>query len=613
MILKKYSFVLCVILFVSAGRTQEKMMPVSDIRTGMMGIGKTVFSGTKIEDFDFKVIDIIKNFKPRRDLILVQLVGEHVEHTGVVAGMSGSPMYIDGKLIGALSYRMGLFQKEPIAGVTPIAQMMEIFAREKSRPEELAAARGLNEDLMDMAVGARDFDLQALLPPQFKTTTRSASKASLVPLEIPFFFSGFESNFLDLSTGLFERMGLTVQQSGGTETSVNQLMPSTLKPGSAYSVVIVDGDLGIQATGTVTYTNGSQVLGMGHPFLNSGAMGLPMGEAKIVTTLSSSMASTKMANLTNIVGTIHQDRTTGVMGVTGEAPAMIPVNLRYSSKFQEPGEFRFRVAEDRSVRSLTPLIFNIVLTSALESARLSVGDQTLTLNGKINLQGDKAIDLNNYYAGSKPSDFLTDGVQVAGDVASTLGALLVNNFEIPKITSVDLNFQALPKKKLAIVERMRLDKTVVRPGDNLTITVFLQEYQGEMHRVKRTIKLPENLNAGRISLYVGSGSSLTHLEARTTPQKFKPQNFNQLLNLLNNRRKNNFVFFQLRARDKGILVSGEELPNLPPSILSVMQAQKASGSVLTLRDRVLSEEKQQVDFAVSGGRTVWLKVDKDSF
>jgi len=163
------------------------------------------------------------------------------------------------------------------------------------------------------------------------------------------------------------------------------------------------------------------------------------------------------------------------------------------------------------------------------------------------------------------------------------------------------------------VERMRLDKTVVRPGDNLTITVFLQEYQGEMHRVKRTIKLPANLNAGRISLYVGSGSSLTHLEARTTPQKFKPQNFNQLLNILNNRRKNNFVFFQIRARNKGVLVAGEELPNLPPSILSVMQAQKASGSVLTLRDRVLSEEKLQVDFAVSGGRTVWLNVDKDSF
>ncbi len=599
----------CVLVLGHQAFAGVDIMPVAQIKPGMRGVGKTVFIGTQIEKFDFEVLDIIHNFKPQRDLILVKLIGDKVQDTGVVAGMSGSPMYIDGKLIGALSYRMGIFLKDPIAGITPIEEMLEVFDQDKTRDEELAMNRGFNPSFLEMAVGATEIDWQKFVPPYLNVQPAEASASALVPLEIPLLFSGFEDAALQQFSRFFAVPGLKVQQGGGFAETGQEDGQGVLEPGSAYSVVIVDGDLGLQATGTVTYTDGDRVLGMGHPFLNSGAVTLPMGKAKILTTLSSLMASTKMAALTEIAGAVHQDRTTGVMGVSGEQPDMIPVRFHFKSKIEGDKEFRFRIAEDRSLYSLTPLIFGIVLTNALESARLSFENQTLKLDGKINLQNHEPILLQNYYAGSTPSGFVTDMMEATGDIASVVGALLSNNFEEPRIESVDLNFEALYKKHLATVQQIDVDKTVVKPGDKVTITVHVQEFQGQSHTLKKTIQLPREIKSNRVVVYAGSGSTLTQLEARTLPQKFRPKSFDQLVELLKSRRKNNSVFFQVRLRDKGVLIDGQELPALPPSILSVINSQKSSGNIVSLRDRVLIEDHVQVDYSISGGRTVLLKVE----
>ncbi len=606
--LRKLILLSVLALFISAGFAGEKIMPLEQIKPGLRGIGKTVFSGTDIEEFEFEVLEIIPNFKAKRDLILTRLIGDKVEHTGVVAGMSGSPMYIDGKLIGALSYSMGLFMKEPIAGVTPIEQMFEILAQEKVRPEELAAIRGFNESYLAIAVGAQAFSLESILPLEFKRGNTKTSLARINPLDTPLIFSGFENSVLELCATIFNGMSVQVLNGGGTYTN-EKVNLGPLEPGSAYSAVIVDGDMGLQATGTVTYVNGAQVLGMGHPFLNSGALELPMGKAKILTTLSSLMLSTKMAALTEISGAIHQDRATGVMGVSGEAAKMIPIRLRFRSKFQDETEFNFRIAEDRRLHSLTPFIFTIVLTNALESVRLSQGNQTLKLEGTINLNGHESIPLKNYYAGNTPSTFITDAIEATGEISATVGALLSNNFEAPAIESVDLNFEALHKKNLAIVEKLEVDRTVVKPGDKIKLSVYLREYQGEGHKVNHVLKIPEGIRERRIAIYAGSGGTLTRLEARTSPQKFRPKSFIQLTDLLKERRKNNYLFFQIRLRDRGVLVAGEELPALPPSIFSVMNTQKSSGNLSNLRDRVLFETGLEVDYSISGGKTVLITVE----
>lgn len=602
--------VISILVTTSLAFAAENIMPISQIKPGMKGIGKTVFAGTEIEQFEFEVLDIIPNFRAKRDLILVKLIGDEVEYSGVVAGMSGSPMYIDGKLVGALAYRLGIFLKDPIAGITPIEQMLEILEQEKVRNEELAFQRGFNEQYVDMAMGMTAASLDNFVPPELKKNASTNEVAEITPLEVPLIFSGFENSVLELSGNLLKGSNFQIQAGGGIFFSTNSEMDAgELEPGSAYSVVLVDGDLGLQATGTVTYRDQDKIIGMGHPVLNSGAVGLPMGKAKILTTLSSLMASTKLAAHTEITGAIHQDRTTGVMGVTGEIPDMIPVHLTYRSKFQDVVDYNFRIAEDRSLYSLTPLILNLVLTNALESARLSVSNQTLKLEGSINLKNHEPISLQNYYAGSPPAGFVTDAMEATGEISAILGTLLANDFEIPEIESIELSFDTLHKKYLASVERLEVDKTMVRPGDVITLSVHIREYQGKEHKIVQTMEIPEDIQARRIILYAGSGEVLTQLEYRMTPQKFRPRNFNQLVEMLSNRRKNNFVFFQIRSQDDGVLMNGEELPGLPPSILSIINSQKSSGNVAPLRYRVISEDNVQVDYSISGGKTVWLNIE----
>jgi hypothetical protein len=588
----------------------EAFLPLNQVQPGMRGVGLTVFAGSEIEEFEFEVLDILPNFRSKRDIILVKLIGEKVEHTGVVAGMSGSPVYIGGKLVGALAYRFGLFTKEPIAGITPIDQMFEILDLDKARAEELAMNDGYNPQFLEMAVGVRDFSLEALVPPQWQRRETSISNFSQISqLDIPLIFSGFQSRSLQNVSNIFEGMGFEMVSAGGSFSTSETAREMTLQPGSAFSVVLVDGDFGIQATGTVTYRDGDLILGMGHPFLDFGAVDLPLAEAKILTTLTSLMASTKMSAQTQVVGTVHQDRTTGIMGVGGEPPDMLPVRVRFQSKLQKPSEFNFRIARDRSLNSFTPLIFSLVVSDALESARLSFGNATLQLDGKINLKEHEPISLQNYYAGSTPSSFITDGMEATAEIAATIGALLANDFETPKMESVELNFTSLPKKSLATVQRIEVDKTVVKPGDKIGLTVYVKEFQGKEVKLQRELLVPNEIESRRLTIFAGSGDMLRQLEFRSAPQKFRPRSFKQLLELLESRRKNNFLFFQLRESNKGVMVGGEEFPSLPPSILSVMNSQKSSGNVVLLRDRVVNEENVQLDFSISGGRTIALRVD----
>lgn len=600
------SIFLCSFGQINAG---EKFMSLNEIHPGMRGIGKTVFAGNTIEDFEIEILDIIPNFRAKRDLILVKLIGEKVKKTGVVAGMSGSPVYINNKLIGAISYRMGIFQKDPIAGITPIEQMLEIFNREKVRSEELASNRGFNSAYLEMAIGVREIAWENFIPSKFqKRKSLKTSLTGISTLEVPLIFSGFENSIAELSEGIFGGLGFEILQGGGTIAAKEETDHGTLEPGSAFSIVIVDGDFGLQATGTVTYRDGDKILGMGHPFFNSGAVGLPMGKAKILTILSSHMASTKMAALTEVIGTVHQDRTTGVMGVIGENAKMIPVGMIFRSEFQEPVAFSFRIAEEQSLHSLTPLIFRIVLSNALESARLSTSDQTLRLEGKIKLKEHQDIPLQNLYAGGFPTTFVTDAQEATGEISAILGTILSNNFELPEIESIELDFTSLHKKNLALVQRIELDRLVVKPGDEITLTVTIKEYQGREHLIKHVLKIPDEITSKRISVYVGDGGTLTKIEFRAASQKFKPQSFDQLAEILKKRRKNNYLFFQIRAMDKGMLIDGEELPSLPPSILSVMNFQKTAGNVKSLRDRKLLEDSVQVNYSISGGRLLWLKV-----
>lgn len=597
-------------LGVPSGWAQQKFMPLDEITPGMRGVARTVFAGSDVQEFELEIINILPNFSAKRDLILARLIGDTVEKTGVVAGMSGSPVYVDGRLIGAISYSMGVFLKEPIAGITPIEQMTEIYEREKVWNQEMAYGRGFNPNFLDMAMGVKALDWQHFIPPGLqRLRERRAAPGWIQPLSVPLIFSGFLPEMVRFAGDLFDGLGFEIMQGGGvTGTSNPETDFADLQPGSAFSLVLVDGDFGLQATGTVTHRDGGRILGMGHPVFDNGAVDLPLGKARVITTVPSLMFSTKITALSEVVGTIHQDRTTGLLGILGEEPGMIPVYLTYRSEFQSPVQYSFRLADDRSIYSFTPLILRIVLGNALRSARLAAADQTLRLDGKIVLENHEDITLENYYAGGLPETFLTDALEATGDLAAVLGALLSNEFEVPRIEAIKLNFHALPKKRLATIQRVEVEKTVVQPGDELSIRAVLKEYQGEEVFIDRTLKIPETVSSKVVTVFVGSGDTLTQLERRTKPQKFKPNTFQQLIELLDQRPKKNELYVQLYVRDSGLMVETEELPTLPPSVLSVMNTRRATGDIVALRSRVLVEDKTQLDYSVLGGKTVRLRV-----
>jgi len=598
---------LAFLAFISLPLYAIEIMPVDKIKPGMQGVGLTVFAGDTVEEFKFEVLDVIPNFRTKRDAILVKLFGEKIEHLSVAGGMSGSPMYIDGKLIGALAFQPILFQKDPVAGVTPIAEMLEIFDLEAARDEEMAYNRGDWTELVDMAIGASSVDIEALRPPILANRTAVDSRLGMKEISAPLMLSGFNNAGLALATGAFEAAGFEVN-SGGSATFENmQGEPKPLQPGDGYAVVFVDGDLGLQATGTVTYVENGRVMGMGHPIFNSGAVGLPMARVKIITTLASLMSSTKMSTLTQINGSIHQDRLTGVMGIEGESARMIPVSLKIKSKFSQLHSYNFRVAADRSINSLTPFLFAIVINNALESSRMSTRNQTLRMSGQVSLKGREAVALENYFAGA-PNGLLTDAIQAAGQIAATIGALLANSYETPEIESLELNFEVLPKQNLAFISKITADRATVIAGGKVKITTYIKEYQGKERQISHSLKIPEDINAKRIKLYVGSGATLSQLESRISPHKFRPKNFEQLIKIIDEQRQNNFVFFQVRQQDRSVTIAGEEMPGLPPSILSVIRSQRTSGAMSTTRERVILEEKVKTNYAVTGGKSLTLNV-----
>jgi hypothetical protein len=596
--------ILFAIIFCSASLlfgANTEIMPLKDIKPGMRGTGLTVFENNQIEQFDVEIIDIVHNFFPQRDLILIKLLGEKVNHTGVVSGMSGSPIFINDKLIGALAYRIGNFMKDPIAGVTPIEQMLEIFTKEKFRDQEIVSiAQQTSANLTNYFFNhnLEKFDIFKLLKLQQPSNLTGAK-----PIEIPLVISGLspllyqkindqftDSNFILLPGGKLDQTEIK----GGEE----------LNPGSAAAGIIVGGDFDVSAVGTVTYRDGDKILAFGHPFFDSGPVNIPLAGAKIVTTLSSLYASNKFAVASDIIGNIRQDRATGIMGVIGEIPPMIPVNVKVSSPIGAEKKFQFKLASDRSVATIIPVYLWITLLNALQTARLGGGDYALKLNGRINLEKYPDVILNNFYAGGSTGFFDGTGSDIpeaAYDIVMTLAPLLVNDFEPPKIQGIDLEFVAQPGQKLAEIEKIFYDKEEVNPGDSLNIIIFLKPYRGKRIELSKRIYIPKNIVSDNITLAVGGAQEITRWEYQAGIGRFMPSNFNELVTLLNQKRKNTAIVIQLKIMDSGAMLHGREFPTLPPSVYEIMRDKKAQKIYNSITEKIVNEWSVPLDFEIRGG------------
>jgi len=601
-----FVFLFITALGISGAARAQDILPLEALKPGMIATAETVFRGDSIETFDVEIIDILRNFFPQRNLIIVRLRGKKPEFTGPVAGMSGSPVYYDGKIIGALSYSLGNFLKEPLMGVTPIAEMLEIFAKEKQRSQELASRGEMPavQRFLDMALGLEPLDEQAFVSAARRSTSRDAG---LDPLPLPLQLSGFSESGFALAKDTFAQMGFVAVRSG---TAGNDDLGGPLVPGAPIAAVLLHGDMDIAATGTVTYRHGDQVLAFGHPFFDNGPIELPIARAHILTTISSSLASQKLAITGKIVGSLRQDRTTGVMGRIGPVPDMAQIDLQYHSENGDAHRFQFSMAQEKSLAWLTPLISRLALISSLQSARLGTGQNSLVLKGSIELEDGQRIGLDNLFPGYQPLpafSFLNSILHSSGQVAATLAAISNNPFRYVKIKRVELNFRSIPGRQSAELESIWSDRTQFEPGDTLEISYRLRPYQGQAYTQKVEVVLPESIQGRSLTVVVGGAAGVNRIEKRLMPTKFSPKSYEHLLRMLQDLKRNDRLYIQVRLADRGVVVEGTELPGMPPSVLPVFTRSNSKNSTAGTRDRVIREIAIPQSRMIEGVQTIRLR------
>jgi len=591
---------------------QSAQMGLDEIRPGMVGVGRTVFEGTRVEEFKVNILGVLENvIGTRRNLILARLEGGPLANTGVIAGMSGSPVYVDGKLIGAVSYALGQFSKEPIAGITPIAEMTDATAFNGVRPAatkvhvefpltrenlDTAFRRALNwnRPFVDRPGDA------ALLGASAVNGVSGAEIGTLLrPIATPLMLSGFEPSVSDLLSGAFGAQGFIPTGRGTLARAGEKPYEGPLKPGDAIGVMLVSGDLELGATGTVTHIDGDKVYAFGHPLYNLGPTAFPMTRAYVYTVLPSLASSLKVSTTGEIIGSFLQDRAVAIAGKLGAGPKTIPVTLTLE---QEAGRaakrtFHFELANDQM---FTPLMTAAAITSTLGAYERQYGAATFKVSGSAKLNNHEPISFDNIFSGDQPS------INAATYIAAPVAALLGNDYEKVDIESLDLSITSTEEPRTATLERVWLDDQRPRAGRSVPLKVLLRTYRGEEQIRTIPIDIPANIS-GTLSLLVADGGRLGQIEQRET-RSSQPRSVDQIVRTLNRSRRGNTIYVKLLGAEPGAVVKGEPLTALPPSVLGVLEGDRSGGSFNPLTNATLGEWQLPTEHAVSGSKTLSITV-----
>ena len=563
-------------------------IPLSQIRPGMRGVAYTVFEGTKPEPMNLEVLGVLKNANgPKGDIILIRLKGEKVEYTGVVAGMSGSPVYIEGKLAGALAFRIGQFSKEPIAGVTPIGEMLEISALDTS-PAELpvsvkSALATPSKTASPGEVGSPD-----------------SAVNYLKPIEAPLVFSGFSEDALKMFAPQFAAAGVVPVMGTGSVSDVKQ--PEPLEPGSAVSAILVQGDMNIAATCTVTYMDANHLLACGHPLLQFGEVALPMTKAQVLATLPSPLNAFKIINTTEEVGAFVQDRHTGILGEFNKKPEMIPVTLTIHGG---PAVKQFHYEVLNNAR-LSPVAMMATVFNALHGMNEYGEEITYRLTGHIGLQGYPDVALQNMFA---PADAGQPAAVLAAlSIGDRFGRIYDNAYDVPHVNQVQLDFDLVRERRWARLESVRTDVTEARPGDEITVETVLRPYRGESIVRQIPIHVPTSTSKGPLRILVSDGDTLDRVRQGNAM-------FNRNLDLastvawLNKQHSNNRVYVSLLEADPEARVADKVMPTLPLSVMNVMDGMRGTQEMVVQAESSVNEAATApLDYAVSGAQVLTITI-----
>jgi hypothetical protein len=572
--------------FAAGLAAQSSFFPLKDVRAGMHGTGRTVFTGNKVEEFQVEILGVLDGAGPKQSLILARLSGGPLDHTGVMEGMSGSPIYLDGKLAGAVAMAFP-FAKDPIAAIRPIEDML--------RPSAVAAARPAGR------VALADADLTHIFT---KPAPAMAGDARMVDIATPLSFGGFSRGTLEAFAPQLRQLGLEPRQmvSGGGETAPAMGNPADLQPGSMISVLLLAGDYSVGAQGTVTLIEGNRIFAFGHRFLDLGPTALPFARAEVVSVVASNSTSFKLATSKEWMGAIRLDGDTAISGDLGKLPAMVPVSIAVSRAGRAIESYRMQMVGDPL---LSPLLLQMAVYSAIDSTERSVGASSMRVSGEIEFQNAPApLRIQNVFSGDTGA-----AQQVSLSAAIPLAFVMQSGFDALKLKSVSLAVETFEQKKEWTIDSVSASRREVRPGEAVRLRVSLAGDNGA--EVARTVdyQVPAGAQAGPLYFTVSDAATanLNDFRAAITAN---PRNPGQLISTANNLHANNKAYVRVWRGDAAFQLEGADLPAPPASVALVLEgAQSNVAGITQVRNsKIASMEIDAGDMVISGVKTIQVEV-----
>jgi hypothetical protein len=588
-----FALILILVLPAFAGDSPA-LFPLDQVKPGMKGVVYTIFAGDEIEKVDLVVLGILHNaLGPKQDIILVQLLGEKAEHTGVVAGMSGSPVYFEGKLAGALSLKLGAFSKEAIGGVTPIQSMLEVEKDSVSPKAGPAAASAVNTGVFPTVS-------RVSLPQEFSTRTSAGAGQFLVPIETPLISAGLYPDTIAQFSKQLSLWGMSMMAGGSSEATAED---ARVKPGDMVGVELIRGDLSIAPGCTITAVESDgTILACGHPIFSFGSVSMPMTRAHVVTTLASSMASTKIISTGGTIGTLTQDRTTAIMGKLGPGPAMIPVDVTLVTPSAEK-KFRFEIIESPQ---LTPLLVALATYNGIVGSPAYGEGWTLRMEGDIDLQGHTPVHLENLFA---PNDMpIPSGFYVATEVQSIFARIYSNPYEPPHVQGIHLKVTALAERRWSMIDNAWIEKSEVAPGETVSVKVLLRPYRGEPFIQQIPITIPPQTARGTLQLLISDGETVDRTVDPAAGMQGPLPGLEELIKLINRGRQNDFLYATLLQPTTTLLIEDKVLPNAPSSEINVLDQRQSVGGARLLHQSLAGSWSAEMHQVITGERTLTITV-----
>jgi len=592
-----------------SGRTEARtsFLPVTEVKEGMRGVARTVFRGSEAEEFSVEILGVVPGaIGPRQDLIIGRISGGGAERTAVFAGMSGSPVYIDGKLVGAISYSFP-FSKEAICGITPIEQMVSIFEQKLPVMAKPSTPRAVSFAELASTNWQPQFPVSAgesgLLSGFSQSSAMMAvAGQSFRPIATPMTFNGFTQQALDAFAAQLLSAGLIPVAAVGGAAAITPLkaaVEDTLVGGDSVSMQLTRGDYSLAAAGTVTWRDGDKIYAFGHPFLSLGTSDLPMAESHVVAVVPNLNNSFKLAVPDAMVGSMTQDRATGVFGRLGIAPKMIPVKLNLETSRGQRQTLNFEVAKDDF---LTPLLLNISIYNALIAQERGLGDSTVRVTGEIRVKGQDALKLQRRFAGNQASQL------AAASVAVPVNVLLRSKFDGLEISGVEINLTSADGSSTATLERISVDRTEVRAGETVQVQVYARTSGGRVFVQRVPVTVSADTPAGRLSIVVGDGNAI---QQNSAVQQFVPGSLAELIKTFGKVKYADRLYLQTYRTSSGAIIGSSEMPNLPPSVMATFNNDRTAGGVKPAVQTIVSEtEVPPADFIITGQQTLNIEVIK---